>query len=561
MKELKIANVFSHGIAQGPAFLVQEDDSSISDAKIENKEEIEQEIKRFEAAVETVSENLSEIAEDNPIFAGHIAILHDFTLHDSVKSAIRDKKENAEKAVDESVSNLRKLFESMDDSYMKERASDIVDVGTQLIAALQNRKPGKFANLKTPSIIIAKNLLPTDTAWLDKRLILGFITEEGGITSHVSIMAKSQNIPALVGAVGILDAVKSGDSLIMDAGAGLIYINPDPNFSITYKQKQRDLEKENACLLESANQPVVTTDGHNLKVFANVGNLCDVEQASSLHVDGVGLFRTEFLYMENDHFPTEDEQFETYRKAVQTLNHEITIRTLDIGGDKKLSYYKFSEEENPFLGMRAIRFCLNMPELFETQLRAILRASHYGSLRILLPMLISLEEVESTRELIKKAKDNLRSRGIPFDEDIPVGMMIETPAAILCGKDFAKQMDFFSIGTNDLTQYILAVDRGNKKIKTLYNTFHPAVLRAIAQIINIGHLAGIEVGMCGEFASNPAAAQLLLGLGLDEFSMSATDTPRIKNMLRHANFEKAQTKASKILSLNRIADIEFELKQ
>lgn len=561
MKELKVSKVFSHGIAQGPAFLVPEETVRISDAKVETKEDAEREVKRFEEAVSKVSANLSQSVASNPIFAGHLAILQDFTLHDSVLQNIRDSRLNAEKATEKTIAELKGVFESMDDAYMKERAADIVDVGGQLTAALQNRSFNKFADLKTPSIVIAKDLLPSDTALLDQKLVLGFITEEGGVTSHVSILAKSRNIPALVGAAGILQAVKPGDSLIMDAGAGLVYINPAPDFCETFRQKQEAQEKENARLLASADQPVVTQDGRRLKVYANVGNLSDVELASKLHVDGVGLFRSEFLYMENDHFPTEEEQFEVYRKAVQTLGHEMIIRTLDIGGDKKLCYYQFHAEENPFLGLRAIRLCLSMPEMFETQLRAILRASHYGPLRIMLPMLISVEEAERAKGILEKAKAELRGKGIPFDEHIPVGMMIETPAAILCGEDFAEIMDFFSIGTNDLTQYILAVDRGNREISELYNSFHPAVLRAIAGIIETGHKAGIEVGMCGEFAGNPQATMLLLGLGLDEFSMSAADTPRIKDMLRHADFAQAQKAAREILSLKRTSEIESALKQ
>lgn len=561
MKELKVSKVFSHGIAQGPAFIVQEETVHVSDAKLESTEEIDREVQRFKAAVDTVAENLSQIAAINPIFAGHIAILQDYTLHDSILRYIRDEKLNSEMAVENAISELRAMFESMDDIYMKERAADIVDVGSQMLAALQNRALGKFKDLKFPSVIVARDLLPSDTAQLDNQLVLGFITEEGGVTSHVSIMAKSQNIPALVGATGILQAVKPGDSLIMDAGAGLIYINPDAAFGETFRHKQEELEKENARLLETADQPVVTTDGRSLKVYANAGNLYDVEQASLLHVDGVGLFRSEFLYMESDHFPTEDEQFETYRKAVETIGHEITIRTLDIGGDKKLCYYQFNNEENPFLGLRAIRFCLSMQEMFETQLRAILRASHYGSLRIMLPMLISVEEADRAKEHLEKAKSDLRSKGIPFDENIPVGMMVETPAAVFCAADFAEFMSFFSIGTNDLTQYILAVDRGNKEIGELYNSFHPAVLRAIAYIIKAGHRAGIEVGMCGEFASNPDATMLLLGLGLDEFSMSVTDTPRIKDVLRHSNYEESHKKAHEIILQKRVSDIESAIKQ
>lgn len=561
MKEIKVSNVFSRGIVQGPAFLVPEVTVTISQQKVETKEEIKQEIWRFENAVQKISESLSKFAEKNSIFAGHVAIVKDFTLHDSVIHHIQDEHENAERATEETISELCRKFESMDNQYMKGRAADIADVGSQLIASMQNHIVNKFSALKTPSVIIAKDLAPSDTASLDRRLVLGFITEEGGVTSHVCIMAKSLNIPALVGAAGILASVRQGDQVILDAEDGYICVNPDSEQSERFKHKQLQIKNENEHWLKNSERPVITTDGRKLKVYANVGNIKDIEQAAAFNVNGIGLFRTEFLYMESDHFPTEDEQFAAYKKAVETLGHEIIIRTLDIGGDKKLSYYQFPPEENPFLGCRAIRFCLNNPQIFETQLRAILRASHFGPLRIMLPMLVSIEEAEESFQLLDKAKQNLRSRGIPFDENIPVGMMMETPAAMVCVEDFAEIMDFFSIGTNDLTQYVLAADRGNKEISKLYNSFNPAVLRSIARVIDAGHKANITVGMCGEFAGNPKAALLLLGLGLDEFSMAASSTPRMKDLLCKANFEEAKKRANEIIHMKRTSEIEGAVKE
>ena len=319
------------------------------------------------------------------------------------------------------------------------------------------------------------------------------------------------------------------------------------------------MEKENAACLADAGLPGITKDGRRLKVCANVGSLRDVEQAAALHAEGVGLFRTEFLYMENSHFPTEEEQFDVYRKAAETFGREIVIRTLDIGGDKKLSYYQFEPEQNPFLGMRAIRFCLRNPDIFKTQIRAILRASHYGPLRIMLPMLVSLEEAESALKIIDQVKRELSGKNIPFDREIPIGMMMETPAAVFCADEFARMMDFFSIGTNDLTQYTLAVDRGNREIRDLYDPFQPAVVRAIARVIGAGHRGGIEVGMCGEFAGDRRATKLLLGLGLDEFSMSASDTPGIKAALRGMTFETERKNAQEILRLKHAEEIKSTL--
>jgi phosphoenolpyruvate-protein phosphotransferase (PTS system enzyme I) len=396
-------------------------------------------------------------------------------------------------------------------------------------------------------------------ACMNKKLILGFITEEGGITSHVSIMAKSLNIPALVGVAGILDIIQSCDTVFMDADNGDIYINPEPDAAKELEQKLQQSRKIQIRLLENAKKPAITKDGKQLKVYANVGNLNDVEQAARLDVDGIGLFRTEFLYMQSDHFPTENEQFEVYKKAVQILNREIVIRTLDIGGDKKLNYYTFPKEENPFLGCRAIRFCLGHPEIFKTQLRAILRASIFGPLRIMLPMIVSVEEAEKALALLEEAKQELRDRNQQFEENIPVGMMIETPAAVECAEEFAEMMDFFSIGTNDLTQYMLATDRGNKKLVDLYNPYNPAVLRAIARVIEAGHKAGIEVGMCGEFASRPKAVTLLLGLGLDEFSMSASDIPMIKDAICKSDYKKAKEIVPNILQMRHAGEIKKAL--
>lgn len=559
MKNLLVSKVFSHGIAIGPVCLAPDEHMDISNAKVNDSEGIKAEIKRFDAAVEKTAKNLVQLASTNKIFEGHIAIAKDSTLRDAVKKRICQQHLNAERATADAVKEIRGVFENMSDTYMKERAADITDVGNQLLACLQNRTADKFTGLKVPSIIVARNLVPSDTANLDKNLVLGFITEEGGVTSHVSIMAKSLDIPALVGVSGILDIVCDDSCVVMDAGTGEIYVDPDSDCTERFMKRQRMQEEENTSYVENAGLPVITKDGHRLKVYANVGNLKDISQAVSLHVDGVGLFRTEFLYMESNHFPTEEEQFAVYRKAVETLGREIVIRTLDIGGDKKLSYYRFEPEQNPFLGLRAIRFCLKHTEIFKTQIRAILRASHYGPLRIMLPMMVSIEEAEQALDIIAGVKNGLRKEGIPFDDGIKVGMMMETPAAVICADDFARAMDFFSIGTNDLTQYTLAVDRGNREIRDLYDPFYPSVIRAIARVIDAGHKAGIEVGMCGEFAGDIRAAKLLLGLGLDEFSMSASSTPRIKAELRSLNYCTERESAQKILSMGHIQDIKEAL--
>ena len=560
MQELRVTKVFSRGVAIGPIFRVEEAELKVCHYRVETAEAQDQELRRFAQARELVQTRLAGLAEDNPIFAGHLAIVSDFTLEAGVKGRVQEG-QNAEEALEATVAEFAAMFEAMDDAYMQERAADIRDVGEQLLAALQNRSCDKFEGLNQPSIIVARDLFPSDTARLDLTKVLGFITEEGGVTSHVSIMAKSLGIPSLVGAKGILEATTEAQDLAFDAETGEVYISPDAAVKEKLQQRQSELEAEMRRQQEQAGLEVITRDGRKLKVYANVGTLEDIRKARELSCDGVGLFRTEFLYMENDHFPTEEEQYAVYKAAAELLpDGEIIIRTLDIGGDKCLSYFQMDAEENPFLGFRAIRLCLQRQEILRTQFRAILRAGVYGKLRIMLPMLISLEEADKARRLFEDCQQDLRNEGLDFAQDIPFGMMMETPASVLMARDFAQIMDFFSIGTNDLTQYVLAVDRGNKEVKDLYNPYNPAVLRAIAQIIEAGHEAGIEVGMCGEFASDPKAAKVLLGLGLDEFSMSAPSTARVKELLRESSYADCQSRARELLKLGRTGEIESALK-
>lgn len=559
MQSIKVAHVFSEGIGLGPIYLVKEEAQVVATYSVTTPQEVERELERFRAAVAKTAAHLAVIAADNAIFAGHLEIVNDIALHDSVFSKIRDEKLNAEQACSNAIEDFRMMFAMMDDAYMQQRAADMVDIGSQLMAALQNRSDDRFADLKEASVIIARDLYPSDTARLDLNNVLGFITEEGGSTSHVSIMAKSLEIPALVGVKGILEAAAGAKRIALDASSGEVYLDPTDEIIAEFSAKQKRFCEEKRALLAAADEAVRTQDGKLIKCYANVGSIQDIRKAKDLRVDGVGLFRTEFLYMENDHFPTEAEQFEVYREAVQILGGEIIIRTLDIGGDKRLTYYDFLPEENPFLGLRAIRICLSKPEILLTQFRAILRASAFGKLRIMIPMLSTLTEADRARELFEQAKDELRDEGVDFDRNIAFGMMMETPASVLMADEFAKDMDFFSIGTNDLTQYVLACDRGNKEIKDLYNPFDPAVLRSIKRIIDAGQHAGIEVGMCGEFASNPLATKLLLGLGLDEFSMAATSTLRVKAELRAGDVTEYAKRAAAIIQSRTAADVVAEL--
>lgn len=545
MKKLTVEKTASDGIAEGKVYLHRELDLTPS-GRFVTEEEMDGEEERFLQAKKQVLADLEKLAEKNEIFQAHAVMADDFTLQEGVVSKIRAEKCNAELALDQTVQEIAAIFEAMDDEYMKERAADVKDVAKRLMAALKGEKLSDFSSISEPVILVARDLYPSDTATLDLNYVKGFITQEGGVTSHVSIMAKGAGLPALVGAAGILEMVHEDAYICMDAKTGEIVIDPDEETRNTFGEKVEEYRKRKELYATVSELPACTKDGRKAKICANVGNLEDVKTAVERHVDGIGLFRSEFLYMENDHFPTEEEQFQVYSEAARLCPSELTIRTLDIGGDKSLSYYEFEKEENPFLGWRAIRISLEMKEMFKTQLRAILRASAYGHIRIMFPMIISLEELREAKSLVEECKKELKQEQKAFDDDIELGMMMETPASVLLADEFAREADFFSIGTNDLTQYLLAVDRGNKKISEMYNSFHPAVLRAIAHIIHAGHRSNITVGMCGEFASDERATELLLGMGLDEFSMSSGEAAKIKYGIRNMSYADAGEKANNI---------------
>lgn len=560
MQKIKVNKTFSRGLALAPAFVVKAEKSVAATYTVNKAEDVMHEQARFVQAVDEVSASLLDLASENDIFAGHLSIVNDFTLRDGVFSRVQDQHMNAEAALLETVAEVRAMFEQMDDEYLRERAADVSDVGSRLLASLQGRTIDRFDGLSQPSIIVADDLAPSDTATLPLEFVKGFITEKGGITSHVCIMARGLGIPALVGVTGIMDAVRPGMIVAMNAQTGDIILEPDSDLESSFLKEQEKFEVRMKQLEESSRLPATTADGHTVKVYANVGSVQDIRNALTYSIEGVGLFRSEFLFMENTHFPTEEEQFAAYKDAILTLGHELIVRTLDIGGDKGLSYFEFPKEENPFLGYRAIRLCLDRTDVLKTQVRAILKASQFGPVRIMLPMIISVEELEAAKQLIEVCKDELRAENIAFDEKIPIGIMIETPAAVMVAPDLAARCDFFSIGTNDLTQYVLAVDRGNQKISYLYDSFHPAVLRSISQVIAAGHAAGIEVGMCGEFASDLEATEVLLGLGLDEFSMAAGETPLVKERIRSLNYSDAQKRAQEIIRASGVAAVHEMLK-
>lgn len=547
MKRIEVSKTSSKGIVMGNVFVASEQDLS-PEEKVIDAGQVDAETVAYERAVGEVIADLEPLAEKSDIFAGHLELAKDIALKEGVLNRIQTKSYCAQKALHETAEEFRMIFEMMEDEYMRERAADIQDIRNRLMRKLKGIGDGDFDAITEKVILVARDLAPSDTAKLNLEYILGFITELGGVTSHVSIMARGMGIPALVGVKGIMDAVRPGDFVIMDASCGVIIVNPEPEVIEEYKKKAKEFDRYQKELEESSALPTVTADGRKLEVCGNVGSLEDVKNAVKFRIDGIGLFRSEFLYMESDHFPTEEEQFHVYRQAAELLGErELTIRTLDIGGDKGLDYFEFPKEENPFLGYRAIRIGLDQKEILKTQLRALLRAGTYGHIRIMFPMIISIEEVVDAYSVLEECKDELHKEGIPFQEEIEAGVMIETPAAVMMAEELAEKVDFFSIGTNDLTQYFLAVDRGNQKIAAMYNSYHPAVLRAIYKTIQAGHKYNRKVGMCGEFASDTKAVKMLLGMGLDEFSVSPGEAAGVKHQIRNSSYEEAQRLAGEVM--------------
>lgn len=555
MKVWRVPKTASRGYAIAPVYKVTRAEAAVDERSI-SPQEADAEIRRFEKAVRKALEELQLLARKDAVFDAHCVLVRDASIYNGVSDRIRNQLMNAEAALSAVCESYVQMFEHMENEYMRERADDMRDIEKRLLYAMKGMEEKAFDAMTEKCIVVAKNLMPSDTAKLDLSLVAGIITENGGVNSHVSIMARNLGIPCLVGVGSLLSEMRNGMMAVLDAEKGMLYLDPDSSIIAEYGKKEEEWKQVTEAMRRLSVLPSETTDGHRFRICVNVGNINDIQNALRYQIDGVGLFRTEVLYMENDHLPTEEEQFQIYKEAAQLLRRKIlTIRTLDIGGDKGLEYLTFPEEDNPFLGYRAIRLCLDRQDLFKTQLRAILRASDFGHLRIMYPMMISVEELEAANGLLELCKAELREEGISFDEEIQVGMMIETPAAVMLAEDFAKRTDFFSIGTNDLPQYLLAVDRGNQKVAGRYNTFHPAVLRAIAHVIKAAHGAGIPVGMCGEFAGDEKAAALLLGMGLDEFSMPATIAANVKYQLRAVSYEKMQKNVQEVLGKPTLTEV------
>ena len=474
-------------------------------------------------------------ADKAEVFESHIMLLDDPEFIGSIETDIETNLINAEKALDNTTKSFLKIFADIEDEYLRERAADVKDVSNRILCNLVGRKPQDFSLSSNNTVIVSHDLTPSDTAQLDKSKTVAFLTDIGGKTSHTAIMARTLEIPAVVGLKDISTTVKNGDLVIVDGVEGLVFINPDDLTIGEYKAKKEAFEKEKQELQKLSKVKTFTKGGKRVEVVGNIGKAEDVLKVLENGGEGVGLFRTEFLYMDRDSMPTEDEQFEAYKFVAEKLEGKpLVIRTLDIGGDKKLSYLPLPEEMNPFLGYRAIRICLDRTDIFKTQLRALLRASVFGNLKIMFPMIGSVEEFLQAKVIMKECADELTKEGIAFNKHIDTGIMVEIPAAAVIADEFAKHVDFFSIGTNDLIQYTLAADRMNEKVSYLYNPLHPAVLKLIKMTIDAAHANGKWCGMCGEMAGDETAVKILVEYGLDEFSMSASSILKAKKLIMEA---------------------------
>lgn len=546
----------SSGIALGKAMVIREIDAKVIKSVITD---VDCEKERFRRARDTAKAQVAELKEQTEktlgfdkamIFEAHIAMIEDPEFSGSVEMQIENEKVNSEYALETVVNSFVSIFESMDNEYMRERAADVKDIGGRIRDILMGIKRPSLSNIAEECIIVARDLTPSDTAQMDRKKVLGFATDIGGRTSHSAIMARSLEIPAVVGMGSVTEAIVDGDFIIVDGDEGIVIVNPDEKTVSKYKSKQGELALFKRELIKYRDEKTISKDGHRVELAGNIGTPEEADNVLNNGGEGVGLFRTEFLYMGKESLPTEEEQFEAYREALEKMGGKpVVIRTLDIGGDKKLSYLKIDDEMNPFLGYRAIRLCLDRTDIFRTQLKALFKASAFGNLKIMFPMISSLQELRKAKEIALSVKDELRSENIAFDENVEIGIMVEIPSAAVISDILAREADFFSIGTNDLIQYTTAVDRMNEKISYLYDPLHPAVLRLIKMVIDNGHKEGKWVGMCGEMAGDLRVVPVLLGMGLDEFSMSPSSILKVRKAVMNISFEKAEKLASEVIKL------------
>jgi len=555
----------SSGIAIAKAYRLVEPDLSFKKTTVDNPEI---EVSRLQDAVKVSLEELEAIknhAEKNlgadkaAIFDAHILVLNDPEMMGQIEDKIKNEKINAEAALKEVSDMFVQIFDSMDNEYMRERAADIRDVTKRVLAHLLNVTIPSPSLINEEVIVVAEDLTPSDTAQLNRDYVKGFTTDIGGRTSHSAIMARSLEIPAVVGTKVATTEISNGDLLILDGLSGEVHINPTEALLEEYRKKQADYAKQLEEWAKLVNEPSITKDGVQVELVANIGTPADVEGALQNGAEGVGLFRTEFLYMGRDELPSEEDQFEAYKAVLEGMKGKpVVVRTLDIGGDKELSYLKLPEEMNPFLGFRAIRLCLDRTDIFRTQLRALLRASVYGNLKVMFPMIATLDEFRKAKALFLEEKEKLEKEGIPVSDSIELGIMVEIPSTAVLADQFAKEVDFFSIGTNDLIQYTMAADRMNERVSYLYQPYNPSILRLVKMVIDASHKEGKWTGMCGEMAGDETAIPLLLGMGLDEFSMSATSILKARSLIRKlskADMEKLAEEALQKSTVDEVIEL------
>jgi len=555
----------SAGIAIAPAYKIGKEIFNIPKEPI-NESQVPEQIQLFEEALtqtrkeiiglqERISKEMGR--ETAEIFDAHLLVLEDRMLIEEVILRLKQEKLNISYIFSEVLKKYIEIFSKIEDDYLKERIQDINDVGRRILRKLTGKESTSLDKLKERVIVVAHDLSPSDTACMHKKNVAALITDVGGKTSHTAILAKSLEIPAVVGLKDATSKIENQDLLIVDGTEGLVIISPDEETLQYYRQKEQKIFSFTEIFLSEKDKPAITSDGLRIKVLANIELPEEINSAKDHGAEGIGLYRTEFFYMNRDDLPSEEEHYQAYKYVAEMMGgKEVIIRTLDLGGDKFISQVQIPQEMYPFLGWRAIRFCLARPDIFKIQLRAILRASVHGNLRLMYPMISGVDEFRQANSILEECKDELRKKGVPFDEDIKVGAMIELPSAALTADLLAEEADFFSIGTNDLIQYSLAVDRANENVAYLYEPAHPAVLRMIKNVIETAHQTGIEVGMCGEMAGEVKFVPLLLGLGLDEFSVPSLIIPQIKFVLRVLSKEEASVFAQKALSFSTGKEVE-----
>lgn len=540
MQELKGISVFG-GIAIGRISVYNKDESTVKRVKIEDTAA---EVKRFEEAKETAKEQLQalyekalvEVGEVNAmIFDVHQMMLDDLDYVEAITHMIENQGINAEYAVATTGDNFSNMFAAMDDDYMKARAADVKDISNRVVKILQGKKDSVLDG-DEPVILLADDLAPSETVQLDKSKVLAFVTRHGSTNSHTAILARTMNIPALIGVK--FEENVDGKFAIVDGYNGNVYVEPTDDVVKEYESKKQEAEEKKRLLQELKGKENITLDGKKIKLYANIGGVADVASALQNDAEGIGLFRSEFLYLESNTFPTEEEQFQAYKTVAENMaGKKVIIRTLDIGADKQVDYFNLDKEDNPAMGYRAIRICLTQPEIFKTQLRAIFRASYYGNIGVMYPMIISVAEVQKIHAIVDEVKAELDAQGLPYG-DVEQGIMIETPAAVMMSAELAKEVDFFSIGTNDLTQYTLAIDRQNPKLDDFYDSHHPAILRMIQMVIDNGHKEGCWVGICGELGADTTLTETFLKMGIDELSVSPSMIFPVRDKIRSTDTTK-----------------------